>query len=101
MGPEERQPGREPGDELAGPSLISPSGQNRALCRGGGGEWVWRTGGGVSGSPTGPLLILALLGAFTFSQGLGRRQQGLRGSHMGPLQSPCSGLWKLQAKKRS
>lgn len=84
MGPEERQPGQEPGDERAGPSLISPSGQNRALGLG----WAWRTGGGVSGSPTGPLLISALLGAFTFSQGLGRRQQGLRGSHTGPLQSP-------------
>lgn len=37
MGPEERQPGQEPGDERAGPSLLSPSGQNRTLGRGGSG----------------------------------------------------------------
>lgn len=76
MGPEERQPGQEPGMSDGPP--LSPSGQNRTLGRG----WAGVTGGGVW-VPDWPPAHLSPPGAFTFSQGLGRRQQGLRGSHTG------------------
>jgi len=75
MGPEERQPGQEPGDEQAGPSLMNPSGQNRALCPGVGvedrrrGVWV----------PNWPPAHLSPPGGFYILPGPGEEVRGPQG----------------------